>query len=315
MLGIFIFSFLYPSRLKEHLKKHKRKFQCDVCEYGFRFKGELLAHMKNVHKQGSPETITSTTIPLTLNNKLINTSLFESRVPRLTMDKNSLKCKYCDLYGSYHRLKIHHVNCHKTERFVVYKYKCEKCDTYYTKLGDIKEHMTNKHYKCDTYKSIFNGNTTEYKCSTCGTEYTNVLFLKLHIGNKAHCAKARILRREKDGDFIDALQSDFITYLSTNRILLQTSLPTARKSTTLTKDLINNNKKKQKNDDFSRFTITSEIDGKDKTISVKEFSNMCNIHPKVVVNDCKSDKKIMSVFKQFDSDLIPNDFDDEIQRF
>lgn len=315
------------------MKKHKQKFQCELCQFGFRFKGELVAHVKSAHKQILPDTTSSSSTTtattttsssssssnttLTLNNKLMNKPLYDVRIPRLTLDKNALKCKYCDIYGSYQNLKIHHVNSHKNRIFVAYKYKCGKCDTYYTKLGDVKEHMTNKHYKCDHYVSIFSGDTREYKCGTCGAEYANLLFLKLHISNKARCTKARILRNNGDNDFVDALQSDFVTYLSTQRAPSQinntnnnnssssgpattstvTPLPTARKSTTLTRDLSNNNNVKRKINNINTITIASDLDGVEKTMSVNEFSNIYNIYPKVIVNDCKNDiKKTTSVF-------------------
>lgn len=214
--------------------------------------------------------------------------LFKNRMPRISLDKSVFKCKYCDCMSYYNILKIHHNFNHKQQKFQPYKYYCSDCNLYLLKLSDIKDHMVETHTDREpsSFYSIFTGDTKLYKCSICGASYENIIALRLHIKNKFQCGAGRILRQEADGSFADALQSDFVNFLT----IANKSVPspegvpasqTARKSTTT--------RPAEKPVDLSKIMTTIETMGVSKTMSVKEFAETVDIFPMLVLENCEDD--------------------------
>lgn len=250
----------------------------------------MVSHMRHFHKQFCTE---EETFPSTMNvsNKPLR-PVYEFKVPRLSLDKNALKCKYCETYGYFNALKIHHINSHNDQQFLPFKHLCTICDIYMLKLSDIKEHMMKNHGVDGNFYSIFSGDTKNYKCSSCGNTYANCLFLRLHIKNKMRCVNARILRQESNGEFVDALKSDYVNYVSIQPMkVVQSAVATARKSTTIKKELMVTSPTKEIVD-LDKTTVTTEIEGEEKTMSVKEFSNIYNIYPDLIIKDCKNDLEL-----------------------
>lgn len=266
--------------------------------------------MKHFHKKFYTEELDTSESDFDSSNPKQSTStttsyrrpIFENKIPRMLLNKNALKCKHCDAYALFNVIKIHHQYNHGELPFKPYKYSCKLCDFRSVRLTTVKDHMLLKHPdSTEMCYSILTGDSSWFQCSNCKTRYNNLISLRLHIKNKEACSNARVFRLDENNEFVDALSSDYVKFLSINpndiSVDAQRVEPvyTARKSTTTTIKIeegfsfygtpVDNN-------DLSKIITTIEVMGVNRTMSVKQLSEILDIFPEVVVEDCENKSEL-----------------------
>ena len=155
---------------------NEAKFECQFCKRKFLERGQILQHMKMVHKNISG-------FPCSDCNEILHSNKVRTRHINQVHLKQSFNCDQCDkAFPVKDALKQHILKVHNKESL---KCKCELCNTWFSRKQTLRDHIRSKH--SDKRKSVIESSqcdknqfdegkpvTEGSKCDFCDTVFLNL---------------------------------------------------------------------------------------------------------------------------------------------
>ena len=161
----------------QYQKEHKGKtlFNCDDCQYGSNWRGNVKTHKESVHQENMHQCeyceYNSKWKTAFQEHKREKHNLFERKSKYFRNGKMPVKCAICEFSATSAKIIANHRRKHRTE-FDAY-FKCDQCEYEAISEGGLKKHNLFTHINPNTKKT--------YSCNQCSyTTETNKCNLWRH---------------------------------------------------------------------------------------------------------------------------------------
>ena len=179
------------SELKFHVREDHENFtiykgySCKFCNEHFEYWPGLLHHIGEIHEGTTKEEIKTESDENVhegnkkdnniVNNETENTKMDPKKITRKQKKKKCPKCEKLLV----NRVNRHLISCTGEDVDKDKVHKCDICEKSYSKLGNLKIHMSNTH---DVKMKEENGNLTEkVQCDQCEKTFSTNERLKNHV--------------------------------------------------------------------------------------------------------------------------------------